>query len=379
MMPDKQSSLQGKKGVYHALIVGGGIGGLAAALALRRTGQEVTVLEKASQLLDTSGGMVLFPNATVALKRLGCAEEDIPSIGITLHSMDFYTPQGVLFFQRPFHTLARIFGAPALAVYRADLQTVLLQYLGIERVYLNAQCIGSFQNESGIQVQLADGRAFQGDFLIGADGLRSRLREQLFGAKPLRYAGYTIIRGVLPFGEHRLLEPGTLSLTCGKDVQFGIARLTQGRVYWFIRLFTPPGSIALSKPALLALFADWHEPIRALLEQTEEATLLQHDIYDLQPLTQWGLGRATLLGDAAHPMTTLQSQGACQALEDAQALQWSFQRSTDPIEALRTYETLRISRATMIVHFSQRTNIPRSAQYLAQVPTYLQDESLLIK
>jgi len=189
-------------------------------------------------------------------------------------------------------------------------------------------------DEKGIAVQFADGREAQGDLLIGADGIHSVVRTQLFGQQALRYAGYTTIRGVASF-DHPFLRPGRLFETWGRGRQFGAVRLTQGRIYWFLRLIAPAGGAWREKAEVQALCHNWHEPIEAIIAATEETALGQRDVYDGKPLPQWGQGAITLVGDAAHPMTTSLAQGACQAIEDAGVL-GSCLQADQVLPALRT-------------------------------------------
>ena len=200
-------------------------------------------------------------------------------------------------------------------------------------------------------VQFADGRTVQGDALIGADGLHSVTATQLLGQRHLRYAGYTTIRAITSF-DHPFLSQGKLFQTWGPGGLFGAVRLNQGRVYWYLQLTSPRGSPRRTKAQLQAACRGWHEPIEALIAATEESSLLQHDVYDCKPLSYWGKGRVTLVGDAAHPMTTTLGQGACQAIEDAGVLGSSLQTHQET-EALWAYERVRRRRATMVVRQSR--------------------------
>jgi 2-polyprenyl-6-methoxyphenol hydroxylase-like FAD-dependent oxidoreductase len=188
--------------------------------------------------------------------------------------------------------------------------------------------------------------------LIGADGIHSTIATHLFGQRVLRYVGYTIIRGIASF-QHPFFSPGKIFQTWGPGGLFGAVKLTQGRVYWYLQLTSPAGSPRREKEELLALCRGWHEPIEALITATEGNTLLQNDVYDSKPLSHWGNGRVTLVGDAAHPLAPALAQGACQAIEDAGMLGFCL-RAEPAIQALRAYEHARIKRATMVVRQSRQ-------------------------
>lgn len=334
-----------------ALIIGGGIGGLTTAIALRRIGWDIIVLEQTHEFREAGAGLALWSNATAALEQLGCGVA-IQSIGVPITSLDFYSSNGNPLSHHPLAKIAQELGTPSLAIHRADLQTALLEQLGKGIVRLQAQCIGFSQNDEEVSVRLADGQNIRGTFLIGADGLHSNTRKHLFNNVPLRYAGYTLIQGVTQF-EDPFFSDGKLFQTWGRGIQFGATKLTRGRVYWFFKFHTSSNSPRLSKRDILSFCLNWHQPIEAIITATDETSLLQHDIYDIKPLRRWGEGRVTLLGDAAHPMTTHQSQGACQAIEDALMLSFCFQQEADPVKALKTYEARRIQRATAIVNLSR--------------------------
>jgi len=193
--------------------------------------------------------------------------------------------------------------------------------------------------------------------LIGADGLRSVVREGLPGADaaPPRYAGYSAWRAVLPFQSEALPE-GYSCETWGRGRRFGYVPLGRGRVYWFATENTPHalGAAPPSKSALLERFGDWHAPIPALLEATEEGVILHNPIFDRDPAEVWGEGRVTLLGDAVHPTTPNLGQGACQAIEDAVVLARCLAGQAEVEGALRAYEAARRKRTSEITLLSRR-------------------------
>jgi 2-polyprenyl-6-methoxyphenol hydroxylase-like FAD-dependent oxidoreductase len=197
------------------------------------------------------------------------------------------------------------------------------------------------------------------DILVGADGLRSKIRAALFGPEKPRYAGYTAWRAVVEPREE-LLPWGSGFESWGRGLRFGCAHIGRGRIYWFANAPEgakdgPPGSPTAPKATLLRHFGCWRPPIGELIEATDDGTILRTDIYDREPLGErWGQGRVTLLGDATHPMTPNLGQGACQAVEDAVVLARCLQEGDATAEALRRYERSRYDRVAMVVRRSRR-------------------------
>lgn len=334
-----------------ALIIGAGIGGLAAAIGLRRAGIEVQVFDQADLFGELGAGLALWPNAVKALRQLGLADS-IRSISVLEASGGIRTPRGALLTSATSLDLERTFGAPTLVMHRAEVHAVLLQALGREHVQLGSRCLGFEQNAEQVVARFDGGARVAGDLLVGADGLRSVVRAQLHGERPPRYAGYTAWRAVLPFDHQRLL-PGE---TWGAGTRFGNAPLSDNRVYWFATTNVPEGQRNREgeQAALLGIFRGWHAPIEQLIAATPNSAILRHDIYDRPVLRRWGSGRVTLLGDAAHPMTPNLGQGACQAIEDAVVLMKLLQSGGDTAAALRTYEAQRMRRTAWLVAQSRR-------------------------
>lgn len=340
--------------IRRAVIIGGGIGGLAAAVALRRIGVEVAVYERTATIREVGAGIALWPNALKALYRLGMIDA-IRAVCLPEQRGRIYSWRGDILQETPMTEIRRRFGAPVVVAHRADVQIALLHALDPASVHLHAACTGFSQDASGVTAHFDDGREARADLLIGADGLHSVVRAQLFGEQPPRYAGYTAWRGIA-VGEG-LGDPGTGFETWGCGARFGLAHVDRRRVYWYGTINAPEGGSDAPpgrKQEVLDLFGDWHAPIRAVIEATPEAAILRNDIYDRPPLRTWSRGRATLLGDAAHPTTPNLAQGACQALEDAVVLAQAVQTAPEAGPALRLYEARRVRRSSMITLLSRR-------------------------
>jgi 2-polyprenyl-6-methoxyphenol hydroxylase-like FAD-dependent oxidoreductase len=334
-----------------AIVIGAGIGGLAAAIALCRAGLDVAVYERAAALGEVGAGLSVWANGVRALRMLGL-DDFIQAGQWPTTAMGIRTWRGDVLIGATAAEIERRVGEVSIVVHRADLHAALARAVGPARIHLGATCIGVAHAPGGVTAQFADGRADQGDLLIGADGLHSVVRAHLHGAHPPVYAGYTAWRAVVRLDLMDLM-PGE---SWGAGQRFGFLPLPGGRVYWFATQTAPPGQRAPEgeQAALLRLFRGWHTPIEALIAATEPGAILRHDIHDRPPLRRWGDGRLTLLGDAAHPMTPNLGQGACQALEDAVVLGRCLTVEPNVVAALRAYETERIPRTTWIVERSRR-------------------------
>ena len=334
------------------MIAGGGIGGLTAAVALGCAGVEVAVFERAPELKEIGAGISLWANATRALGELGLYDK-VRAAGAAEIGGELRSWRGEMISEIPAADLRARFGDANLAVHRADLQDVLFSALPAGTVRLGAELVGFAQNGEGVVARFADGREEWGDFLVGADGLHSSVRAQLFGRHAPRYAGYTAWRGIAEGGEGRLPEGVGLNLW-GRGSEFGLVGIGRGRFYWFATKNAPEGeaeSAAGRKREVLELLAGTYAPAREAVEATRESKILRNDIYDRDPLRSWGTGRVTLLGDAAHPMTPNLGQGACQAIEDAVVLARCLGGGISA--SLRRYEERRIGRTAAVVRRSR--------------------------
>lgn len=332
----------------RALVIGGGIGGLAAAIGLRREGWDVEVYERADELRAAGAGVALWANALEVLDRIGVGDR-VRATGVPNADGWVYDWRGERLLPVATPALRARFGELGFVLHRAELQEILLDALepGVVRLGTEVQDVEEDGDE--VVATFADGRTARGDVLIGADGVHSAVRTSLFGPRQLRYAGYTVWRAVVPFEADRLL-PGE---TWGRGARFGRAPLGGDRAYVFATQNAEPGGrSADAKAELRRLFGDWHDPIPELIEAMREEDILRHDISDLPLLDEWGRGRITLLGDAAHAMTPNLGQGACQALEDAVVLaRWMGDGgAVEP--ALRGYEAERKPRVAEFVRRS---------------------------
>ncbi|MCP3140831.1 FAD-dependent monooxygenase [Pyxidicoccus xibeiensis] len=348
------------------IIIGGGLGGLCAAIALRQAGLEVAVYERAEAWRPVGAGLSLWPNAMRAFEALGLSRE-VAGAGAAWRETVMHRWDGKVLSRLPMDELCRELGQPTVVVLRSELQQVLLRALGPGVVHLGAACTGfDVEDGGGVRVTFVGGQQVRGDCLIGADGLRSAVRQQLLPDVRSRYGGRTSWRGVVNVASEVIPE-GTQFEIYGPGARFGICHLGRGsegtrRMYWFLLSPAPEGgrdAEGSHREVVLNQVRGWMEPVESLVRATLEADILRTDIHYLEPLPKWGEGPVTLLGDSAHAMVTDMAQGACQAIEDALVLAKLLREEPDRVRALRTYESKRRPRTARVSELSLKAGAIR--------------------
>jgi 2-polyprenyl-6-methoxyphenol hydroxylase-like FAD-dependent oxidoreductase len=331
------------------LIAGGGVAGLAAAIALRQVGHEVEVLERSPAPSEVGAGLAVWPNGSRALAALGV--DDV--LGCGVHRLELRNLHDQLLSVSPLDRLMGRYGYELKLMHRADLQVALLKRVGKSSVRFGSELAQFEQKKGSVRASLLGGEALEADLLVGADGIRSAVRRQLLSDGEPRYSGATCWRGVTAFE----LEVGTAFNWWGPDGEFGLFPLPGGRTYWFGVQNRPEGEADTSagrKADVLETFARWPKVITAVVETTDEGQVLRNDLYDRRPARTWSRQRVTLAGDAAHPMLPNAAQGACQALADAVALGSAL--SSGSIEdGLKAYEAQRLRIANAVVSQAHQT------------------------
>lgn len=324
------------------------MGGLASALALRRQGFDVTVFERYDELRVAGVGLNLWPNGVRVIQELGLTRQfieaaNVVSIYRTLAS------DGSLVSDEDVGSYIERFGAPVTGIFRRELNALLAEALGAAHLRFGYELTTVEDLGDHVECHFANGESASGDFLVGADGVYSRVRTQLFGPCRFRTVHHVRWRGVFAVADAGVDPPIQIDVI-GQDGHFGWVGIGKGRAYWYAA-----GDHLDDKDRAMSHFRSWSStPVPAVVEATPVDAIIRSDLMDFdQPLEQWGAGRITLLGDAAHPMLPGIAQGASQALQDALALGESVRMHSDIQRALRAYEQARIVHATDTVVLSR--------------------------
>ena len=326
-------------------IVGGGIGGLTVALALREFGFEAEVYEQAPELLDVGAAIAVWPNALRVLERLGLRDKILEHSG-EIRQIRWLDKRGSLLNSASIPT--------SVALHRADLQSTLLHACESNRIHLGHNFKTFEQRHDKVVVTFTNGHTIEADFLIGADGIHSDVRMQLLGDGEPVYRGYTVWRGISAAAPDSI-PPATAIEIHGHGRRFGTGPVGAGRIGWWASSNSPTQHAHAQDPQqeLLHLFEDWYHPAAQLIEATAPHSILTTAACDREPTRTWGDKRVTLLGDAIHPTTPNLGQGGCLAMEDALVLARCFERYGPTEEALRKYEGCRYQRTAAITRYSR--------------------------
>ena len=312
-------------------IIGAGIGGLTTALAFEKKGIEYHIFEKAPSLNEVGAGIWLAPNALQVLDSLGILDE-IQSNGNSIDRITIGKQNLEPLSDNQQDSVQKKFGFTTVAIHRAKLQKILFDKIPKEKITLNKGFSFFKELNSGkIEVFFDDDFSIETDFLIGADGINSKVRKQLFPKSSTRFTGQTCWRGVADITldaeyNHRGFE------LWGNQIRFGISRIAKDKVYWFAVVLAAQNSkedVSLVKKNLIERFSDFHPLITKLISATSLNKILKNDINDLKPLDKWYKNNICLIGDAGHATTPNMGQGGAQAIEDAYYLSNVIQGETN--------------------------------------------------
>jgi 2-polyprenyl-6-methoxyphenol hydroxylase-like FAD-dependent oxidoreductase len=341
----------------ETVIIGAGIGGLSAAIALQQLGLKVKVFEKAAELKEMGAGIVLSANSINALEKLGIADQ-VRQAGSPVKKAEIRTPDGQLLVNMPVHKQAERYGTYSYLIYRPDLQRILYEILEPNTVVLGKKFKRLEQERENITSFFEDDELIKSGILIGADGVHSQVRQYIMEESTLRYSGFTAVRGISNFEDARFpVELGGGFEVWGKGKRFGFSHLGNGRVFWFAAINSPQGTLVTAenkRHLALQSFKGWWGPIADVIDSTNEENIIVHEIFDRKPLKIWHKGRVTLLGDAAHPMLPNLGQGGAQAMEDALILAQHLKRYPQGVEeAFSHYVEERRPRVKKIIQGSR--------------------------
>ncbi|WP_018180663.1 3-hydroxybenzoate 6-monooxygenase [Jongsikchunia kroppenstedtii] len=343
------------------LIIGGGIGGMATALALANSGRAVHLVEQASEFGEVGAGIQVGPNVMKMFDRLGVIEP--------INDIAFFPENLILKDALDSSEVARMpldrdfrerFGYPYATIHRADLHSVLVDACAgndLVKLETGRKIVHVDQNPDGVSVQTESGEELTGSILVGADGIWSGVRSQLIGDGEPRITGHIAYRAVLPMDEvPENLRSNSVVLWGGPDLHLAHYPLRRGELFNMGAIFHSQrylqGANVYGDPEELhAQFAGVCGEVDTLLGKIEEWRMWV--LRDRDPIEHWSDGRITLLGDSAHPTLQYLAQGAGMAIEDAWTLADRLDHTGDVSAALREYEALRVVRTARVTLFSR--------------------------
>lgn len=334
------------------IIIGGGIAGLTTAIALEQQGFDTQVYEAQPSLGVAGAGIWMATNAMQVFERLGMAS-DIKRRGMPLDRIEIadyrlrtiQSTSQLLFVER--------YGFSVTSILRSRLRDILVEHYG-KPIYTGKRLERVLDNEKSVKAYFADGSQVSGGILIGADGIHSAVRQQLFPRSQIRYSGQTCWRGIADITLDPPYERACVE-TWGKQYRFGLSVISEREVYWFAVAKAPRGGKddrTMLKEKLQGMYADFSNPIPAILSATPTERIIRNDITDLQPIGDWYKGRVCLIGDAAHATTPNMGQGGGQAVEDAWFLSRILMDEKDYPLAFRLFQQKRQKKVAQVVKTS---------------------------
>jgi 2-polyprenyl-6-methoxyphenol hydroxylase-like FAD-dependent oxidoreductase len=370
-----------KKGI----IIGGGIAGLTAAIAMEQAEMDFTVYEAAPELKPYGAGIWMAPNAMQVFDKIG-VKDAVIAAGIELQKVDITDEKLNLIHALNLQKIKTTFGSSIVAVHRAKLQQVLYSFVNPDKVILNKSLVSLEEKKDKVLLHFADDSSIEADFVIGADGIHSQVRQQIFPRETLRYAGQTCWRGLVTHSLSDAWKNSTLELW-GNRLRFGMAEMANQQIYWFAVKSAPENEKNENsdiKKYLLEEFAHFQGPVRELIEATPDFMIRRTDLHDLPSLKNWHRSNICLIGDAAHAATPNLGQGGAQAVEDAYELVQSLQKEKENQQAFKAFQKKRYGKVKRIIFGSYW--IGRIAHwryfkglrnfFLKNTPTFIEEKQL---
>jgi salicylate hydroxylase len=345
------------------IIVGAGIGGLVAAASLLKRGYKVHVYEQAPSLGEVGAGIQSSANAVKVLYDLGL-KDALDKIVVRPQAFEFRRfDTAELMYSIPLGAVhERANGAPYFHIHRADLHELLAQaVLALDPtcITLNARALEFVENADSVTLKLADGSSATGDVLVGADGIKSAIRAQILGPTPASYTGDVAWRAVIPTARLPKDIMETVSTVwCGPKKHAVMYYLRGGELMNFVGLVehanTENESWTQKRPwaDLKADFEGWHPKIQTIIDAIDRDGCYRYALNDRAPVDNWSAGRATLLGDAAHPTLPYLASGAAMAIEDGAVLARCLDAAASIRDALHMYQESRMERTARVVRES---------------------------
>ncbi len=330
------------------VIIGAGIGGLTTALALKQSGQEVVIYESATEIKPLGAGILIANNAMQIYEKLGVRHK-IENAGHKISNIKITDTQLHTISDTKLEKFEKKYGVYNVAIHRARLQKILADEIGVEHIQL-AKRLSKIEKDEGFKLTFEEGTTVNCEVLIGADGIKSTVRNQLLGTGNIRDTHQKCWRGVSELDWNSKYNHEAFEVW-GKGKRVGFVKISDTEVYWYAVI---NATLMKENSDIATLFSEFHPEVCQLISETPKDKIIFSDITDLQPIHQWHNGKACVIGDAAHATTPNMGQGACQAIEDAYVIGQLFKQGKSVEEIVAQYEKLRIKKAHFIVNTSWR-------------------------
>lgn len=334
------------------VIIGAGIGGLSAGIALQQRGHRVRLFDRVADLTPAGAAISVWPNGVNVLEKLGLGDA-IKAASGAMDSMSYSRVDGELLTRFSLQPLYDTVAQRACPIARTALQKILLDACGRDNVTLGVSCEGVEATGNGVRVKFSDGQHVEADLVVAADGTHSRLRNYVVGREVVRdYCGYVNWNGRVDATND--LAPATeWAQFVGDHKRVSFMPMGNGQFYFFFDVPLPagtPNDRSQYRNELRTHFSGWAAPVQKLIERLDPAIVSRVEIHDMVPTPSFVKGRVVLLGDAAHPMAPDLGQGGCQAMEDAWVLARCLDLAGEDVEgALAHYDTARAERTAQIM------------------------------
>ena len=339
----------------HVLMIGAGMGGLTAALALQKLGIKVTIYEQAPALGEVGAGLTISPNATRALEYCGLGpfmevNGDTPTNGALIH----YKTGEALTLTQSQGSFKDRFGAEYYQIHRADLHDALVAAVyahDSDAIVLDHEFVSLKQDDQSVIATFKNGNSVYGDILVGADGARSAVRESIIDKVKVTFTGQAAFRGAVPAKDVKpFMTVANSAVTMGPGHIFTRYYMRHGELVNVVGIAKTDAwkqegwSIPATHDEFLAEYQGWNNNVTGIIKAIPNHALFKWALFDRDPIEQWSKGRVTLLGDAAHPMLPFLGMGAAMALEDGVVIARCIEKYDTPVDVFKAYEDARKER-----------------------------------
>jgi 2-polyprenyl-6-methoxyphenol hydroxylase-like FAD-dependent oxidoreductase len=318
------------------VIVGGGVGGCAVALALRRAGAQVEIHEKYGDFQGRATGFSIWAYAIKRLLDFGFERQRLQQIGREMVRQDIYTEAGELMMSMPVADVSATVGAPSMDVDRRRLQEQIVDVLGDGVYRFDSEVVSVGQDGGSATAQLSDGSAATGDLVIACDGIHSIVRDSFSGPPEFKVSSSDGVEGIADF-THPWLAEGHHAQVWGRGRRAGIGPVGDRRVRWFLGGVVKPDEPDVDQAELIRRCDGLPDIVAGVVASTGPSQIVRARIAHAYPVEQWRDGRVVLLGDAAHTLSPFAGMGACSAIEDAAQLVEQLTSNKPLDEALDSY------------------------------------------